>query len=155
MTRDRLCGCGKYGCLEAYASATAVVKRTREALQSSQTRSKLHALLGSPDSELTSREIFQAADQGDELAMQIVDDTAFYLAIGAVNLMHTVDPDMVVFGGGMIAAGEGFLNKIRKHIREQAFAWPAERTEVCYAELGSDAGFIGAAGCARQLLQRM
>ena len=61
--------------------------------------------------------------------------------------------NMVVFGGGMIAAGEGFLERIRHHVRELAFPVPAERTLIRYAQLGTDAGFIGAAGCGRQLVR--
>jgi glucokinase len=60
---------------------------------------------------------------------------------------------MVVFGGGMIAAGLGFLERIRHHVRQLAFPVPAERTRICYAELGNDAGFIGAAACGRLLLR--
>ena len=89
---------------------------------------------------------------GAELGhMKIVEDTSFYLAVGAMNMMHTIDPDMVVFGGGMIAAGEMFLDRIRKFIKELAFPVPAEKTTICYAQLGSDAGFIGAAACGRKL----
>jgi glucokinase len=150
MTRPRLCGCGKRGCLEAYASATAVVKRTREALAEDGGRSALHALAQSR-AELTARDVFTAAAAGDALADRIVEETAFYLALGASNLMHTIDPDVVVFGGGMIAAGEGFLERIRRQVREVAFPVPAERTQVRFAELGSDAGYIGAAACGRQL----
>jgi glucokinase len=146
MTRPRLCGCGKRGCLEAYASAIAVVKRTREALAEAGGRSSLHAR-----GELTARDVFTAAAAGDALADRIVEETAFYLALGASNLMHTIDPDVVVFGGGMIAAGEGFLERIRRHVREVSFPVPAEQTQVRFAELGSDAGFIGAAACGRQL----
>jgi glucokinase len=80
-----------------------------------------------------------------------VDETAFYLAVGAVNAMHSVDPDCVCFAGGMTAAGEPFLEKIRGHVRELAFPVPAAKCEVRYAKLGSDAGFIGAAGCGRLL----
>jgi glucokinase len=76
-------------------------------------------------------------------------DTAHYLAVGAVSLMHTIDPDIVVFGGGMIAAGPSFLEDIRAGIRAMAFPVPAARTRIEYAQLGSDAGFIGAAGYAR------
>ena len=68
--------------------------------------------------------------------------------------MHLIDPDMIVFGGGMTAAGEPFLNRIRHYIHELAFPVPAKNTEVKYASLGSDAGFIGAAACARQLAKR-
>ena len=75
-------------------------------------------------------------------------ETARYLAVGATNLMHTIDPDIVLFGGGMIAAGTPFLDEIRAEIRRIAFPVPAAQTRVEYAELGGDAGFIGAAGCA-------
>jgi glucokinase len=80
-------------------------------------------------------------------------DTARYLAAGAVSLMHTIDPDVVLFSGGMIAAGEPFLADIRKFIQDMAFPTPAAHTRVGYAELGGDAGFIGAAGCARQAVR--
>ena len=68
-----------------------------------------------------------------------------------MNMMHTIDPDMVVFGGGMIAAGEPFLERIRYHVRQLAFPVPAAKTQIRYARLGSDAGFIGAAACGRLL----
>jgi glucokinase len=149
LTNPRQCGCGRWGCLEAYASATAVVKRTAEALAQSGGQSVLHRLMGDLQ-PLTAKLIFDAAAAGDALADKIVEETAFYLAVGATNMMHTIDPDVVVFGGGMVAAGEGFLERIRRHIRALAFPVPAERTVIRYAELGSDAGFIGAAACGRQ-----
>src|SRR5262249_4423355 len=95
--------------------------------------------------------VFIAAASGDVVAKQVVDDTAFYLAVGATNLIHAIDPDMVVYGGGMIAAGDAFLERIRHHVRQLAFPVPAARVEICAAKLGSNAGFIGAAACARQL----
>lgn len=149
MTSPRKCGCGRMGCLEAYGSATAVVKRTQELLETHRDSS-----LNQIDEKLTARIIFEHADNGDELATTIVKDTAYFLAIGAVNLMHTIDPDMIVFGGGMTAAGDGFLNQIRENVKELAFPVPAARTEIRYAELGSDAGFIGSAACGRQLVKK-
>jgi glucokinase len=149
----RQCGCGRWGCLEAYASATAVVKRALEALHDDGGQSSLHEVMRARG-ELSARDIFEAAASGDVLAERIVEDTAFFLAVGATNMMHTIDPDMVVFGGGMTAAGEGFLERIRRHVRELAFPVPAEKTQICFARLGTDAGFIGAAGCGRELLRR-
>jgi glucokinase len=151
MTRPRRCGCGRFGCLEAYASATAVVQRTREALAEDTGRSSLHAV--AKQGEMTARDVFLAAEAGDSLAGKIVEETAYYLAVGAMNAMHFIDPDMVVFGGGMIAAGDRFLERIRQHVRELAFPVPSERTQIRYAQLGSDAGFIGAAACGRQLVK--
>ncbi|MCI0639830.1 MAG: ROK family glucokinase [Gemmataceae bacterium] len=153
ITNPRQCGCGRWGCLEAYASATAVVKRAQEALQQPGVRSAL-SQSGNKEGGMTARDIFDAASSGDVLAERIVQDTAFYLAVGAVNAMHTIDPDMVVYGGGMIAAGDTFLDQIRSHVLQLAFPVPAEKTRICYAQLGSDAGFIGAAACARQLWKK-
>ena len=149
MTNPRECGCGKRGCLEAYASATQVAKRAHEAMASQ--RSLLHDW-PLTEGELTAKDVFDAADQGDALAEKIVDETAFYLALGASNVMHTIDPNAIVFGGGMIAAGEAFLERIRRHIPTVAFPVPAARTQIRFATLGSDAGFIGAAACARALV---
>ncbi|HEV3143634.1 MAG TPA: ROK family protein [Gemmataceae bacterium] len=151
MTNPRECGCGKFGCLEAYASATSVVKRTEEALAKDGGKSKLHSW-PAKDGGLTAEDVFNAAKAGDKLAQEIVDRTAFYLAMGAANVMHVIDPEMVVFGGGMIEAGEPFLNLIRHYVKQIAFPVPAERTEIRYAQLGSKAGVIGAAACARLLV---
>ncbi len=145
-TNPRRCGCGLDGCLEAYASATSVVARAREAMAKDGGRSALHAR-----GDLSAKDVFDAAAEGDSLAGTIVEETAYYLAVGAVNAMHVVNPDVVVFGGGMIAAGEPFLERIRHHVRALAMPVPAARTLIRYAELGADAGFIGAAASARKL----
>jgi glucokinase len=151
MENGRQCSCGAYGHLEGYASATALVKRAHEALESEKNPSLLRSL---KNDELTSRAISEAADAGDPLARRLMRETARYLAVGAVSLMHTIDPDIVLFGGGMIAAGLPFLEDIRTDIRAMAFPVPAAKTRVEYAQLGGDAGFIGSAGCARMAFHR-
>ena len=148
--RGRLCGCGRRGCLEAYGSATAVVTRTREALETYPGDTTLRAV---PAAELTSKHIFDAAAGGDALATTIEDDTAYYLGLGACALIATVDPQVIAFGGGMIAAGGPFLDKIKANITKYGLTYPAARVQTRYAQLGSDAGFIGAAACARQAVQ--
>ncbi len=151
MSNPRACTCGGMGHLEAYASATAVVKRTFEALAQDGGRSSLHAMVKQSDVEINAHDIFDAAEEGDALAQRIVEETAYYLAVGAVNMMHTINPNLVVFAGGMIAAGEPFLQRIRHHVKRLAFPVPAERTQIVYAKLGTEAGIVGAAGCARLL----
>jgi len=146
MENGRQCSCGSFGHLEAYASATALVCRATEAL-AQEDSPLLRQALG--DKALTSRSIAEAAERGDRLAQRLMRETARYLAVGAVNLMHTIDPDIVLFGGGMIAAGTPFLEAIRADIRTLAFPLLRDRTRIAFAELGGDAGFIGAAGCAR------
>lgn len=147
MENGRKCSCGAIGHLEGYASATALVKRAEEALELDST-SSLHRV------HLTSRAIAEASEQGDALGRRLMDETARYLAVGAVCMMHTIDPDIVLFGGGMIAAGEPFLAEIRRQVGILAFPLPASETKIAYAELGGDAGFIGAAGCARMADQQ-
>ncbi len=153
--RGRLCGCGRRGCLEAYASATAVVARTREAMAGYRGPTRLRELLRDDDaSEMSAKEVFDAAADGDPLARQVVDDTAYYLALGASASIAVVDPEMIVFGGGMIAAGEGFLAQIKEYVGRFALSYPAAKVQIRYAQLGADAGFIGAAACARQLVKQ-
>lgn len=149
----RVCSCGQPGHLEAYASATAVVKRTEEALASGRTSSLGGCLQAGQ--ELTPILIGQEADRGDDLSLEIILETARYLGIGVVSVMHTIDPAGVVIGGAMTFGGHEtqlgrrFLERVREEVRRRAFPVLAQRTVIDYASLGADAGFIGAAGIAR------
>ena len=149
----RLCGCGRYGCLEAYASATALLKRAQEGLDAG-VPTRLRDQWAATDAGGRARLIDDFNKSGDAFCRQLIRETAYYLAVGATNLMHTIDPDMIVFGGGMSRSGPEFLTWIRDDIRRLAFPTPANATEVVYASLGSDAGYIGAAGCARLMTVR-
>jgi glucokinase len=139
---------GYFGRLEAYASATALVLRANEALEAGES-SSLSAALAS--GELTAELIDDHSKAGDPLAVRLMKETAYFLAVGAVSLMHTIDPDIIHYGGGMAASGPAFLEDIRAGIKRMAFPVPAAKTRVEYALLGTDAGFIGAAGWAREL----
>ncbi len=150
--RGRLCGCGARGCLEAYASATAVVARTREEIAGSRGPTRLRGIANRLGEDFAAKDVFDAADAGDPLARRIVEDTAYYLALGACAAMAAVDPEVIVFGGGMADAGESFLNIIREYVGRYGLKFPASKVQIRGAQLGSDAGFIGAAGCARQLV---
>ncbi len=149
----RMCGCGQRGHLEAYASGKAVVQRTMEQLTQG-SKSRLSDRLAQAG-ELTPLMVAEEAERGDSLAREIVLDTAKYLGVGAVNVMHTVDPSAVIFGGAMNFGGSNselgmeFLNRIRQEVRERAFPVLVERTHIDFATLGGDAGYIGAAGMAR------
>lgn len=149
----RMCPCGKTGHLEAYASATAVVARTREALESAAGGTLADAVAAG--ATLTPVLVAEHAAGGDELATVILMDTACWLAIGIVTLMHTLDPAAVILGGAMTFGGAehpvggAFLDRIRQEVRSRTFPLLAEQTAIRYAELGGDAGAIGAAGLAR------
>ena len=125
MENGRQCSCGAFGHLEAYASATALVKRAEEALERGESSALREALAADA---LTGRAVSEAAEAGDPLARRLMRETARYLAVGAVSLMHTIDPEIVLFAGGMIKAGPTFLEAIRDDIRAMAFPIPAAKT---------------------------
>jgi glucokinase len=155
----RLCvwGGGR-GQLEAYASASAVVQRTEERLQAGE-GSSLSARIGGGES-LTALMIAEEAAAGDSLSLQVVLETARHLAVGIVTLVHTIDPGIVILGGAMnfggptSELGRRFLQEVRDEFRRRAFEVVADGTVIEYAVLGADAGYIGAAGIARQAVQR-
>jgi glucokinase len=149
----RVCPCGGTGHLEAYASATAVVERTREALAAGGSTSLAQRLRDGQ--ALTPLLLAQEAEAGDRLALELIDETARYLGVGVVSLMHTIDPDGVVLGGAMTFGGHGaelgrrFLRTVQDEVRRRAFPVLADQVIIDFASLGVDAGFIGAAGLAR------
>jgi glucokinase len=147
--RGRICGCGARGCLEAYASATNVVRRAREEMAAYRGATKLSDYYTANDDVLTAKVVFELARAGDELAAKVIDDTAYFLALGATALTAVVDPEMVVFGGGVVAAGEWFRSKIDAQVKRFGLPFPTKSLKISFASLGSDAGFIGAAGWAR------
>ncbi len=149
----RMCPCGQPGHLEGYASATAVIARTQEALTRGHA-SSLSARLKRGE-ELTPLMLSEEAERGDQLSLEIILETARYLGIGTVTLMHSIDPDGVVFGGAMTfgenssPVGRQFLARIEQEVQQRAFPVLAAKTKIDYASLGGDAGYIGAAGVAR------
>ena len=144
---------GGRGQLEAYASASGVVQRTRQRLTEGQS-SSLSGLLGGQDTELTAKKVYLAAVQGDSLALEIVDETARWLGIGVTTLVHTLDPGSVVlggamnFGGGDCPIGRRFLQGIVDDFRDRTFEKVFTGTSIKFASLGADAGYLGVAGFA-------
>ncbi|EMI44093.1 ROK family protein [Rhodopirellula sp. SWK7] len=154
---------GGRGQLEAYASATGVVAITRKRLRDVPD-SQLYRYLKTENEEgdhgkdeLTSKRVYDAAVAGDKLANSIIDDTARWLGIAITTLVHTVDPGSVVLGGAMNFGGDAcpigkrFLQHIRDEFRERTFPNVFEGTTISFATLGSDAGYLGAAGYARKV----
>lgn len=149
----RMCGCGQPGHLEAYCSATALVARTHDLISQGRATS-LHEKI-SETSPLTALMVAQEADHGDSLSFEVIMELATWLGLGIVTLMHTIDPGAVILGGAMNfgghedAVGRRFIEQVRGIVRKRAFPIPAQRTVIDFALLGSDAGYIGAAGIAR------
>ena len=106
-------------------------------------------------SDVLNQKLLQAAEAGDKLCDELIMETARYMGIGTVTLMHTIDPEMVLFGGAMTFGrnetqlGRRFIQEVRNEVKKRAFPIPAAKTRIEYASLGGDAGYIGAAGCAR------
>jgi glucokinase len=154
----RMCPCGHRGHLEAYCSAKSLVARAEEALAAGAGGPLAAAVAaGEP---LTPILIGRLAEAGDPLATELVMETARWLGIGIVSLLHALDPAAVLIGGAMTFGGEqapvgrAFLERIRAEVRSRAFPTLAEKTVVGYASLGGDAGSIGAAGLARLAASR-
>lgn len=149
----RMCGCGRRGHLEAYCSATALVKRAHEELQRGRT-SKISET-GVADKGFTAKCIAEAAAAGDILAHELIAELATHLGHGMVTIAHTVDPAAIILGGAMnfggpsTELGSQFLRMVSKTFRELALPFLAEHTQIEFAKLGGDAGYIGAAGVAR------
>jgi glucokinase len=138
------CRCGSIGCLEAYASATAVVRRFHEAVAAGR-RTRLAAKLKQGE-QITARDITTAAKSGDRLCLRLTQETGKFLGIAAVNMIHVLNVDMIVFAGGMTAAGSILLQPLRDTVRERAMAATRRGVKIVFSRLGNDAGLIGAAG---------
>ena len=136
---DRVCNCGKTGCLELYASATGIVYETKKALKDFKEATSLRDL-----DEVTAKDIFDAAKEGDVFSLDLVDYEAEYLAMGIANIALMVDPEVFVIGGGVSRAGQILLDAVNAHFKKYTFG-KAQETGFVLATLGNDAGIYGAA----------
>ena len=133
------CTCGSRGCLEVFASATAIVRMTREA-SPRYPDSVLHQT-----SERTAQSIFEAGLKGDELALEIFRRMGVYLGIGLANLINILNPEMIVIGGGVVNGWDLFEKHMLQQVEERAFPLLAARVKIVRAKCGDDAGLLGAA----------
>lgn len=143
----RKCGCGQKGCAEAHASADSTAKRATEAIQQG-AESSLKEIL-EQNGRITSKDIYQHLAEGDALAKKITDGTAETLALLCINVLHTTDPGRIVFSGGMTAAGELLLRRIKNFFNKYIWSLKRETVEITFATLGEDAGITGAAALAK------
>lgn len=139
----RKCGCGNYGCLEAYASGPAIAQRAREALAGGEA-SRMPSLVGGDLAQLTAAKVYQAAHEGDELAGHVVRDTAKYLGIGVANFLNIFNPEVVVIAGGVTQAGDALFDPLRAEVRRRAFAPAVDACRIVPGALDGNAGVVGA-----------
>ena len=138
----RRCGCGNDGCLEAYASGTAIARRMTEAIGAGG-----ESLLAGPGDRgpLTAQAVYEAAASGDALALEVVHDTAKYLGVGVANLINILNPEIVVICGGVTQAGERLFTPLRREVTRRAFKPAVEVCRIVPGELPGTAGVVGAA----------
>ena len=139
----RRCGCGNYGCLEAYASGPAIAERAREALAGGEP-SMLPELVAGDLSRITAATVYDAAHRGDDVAGHVVRDTAKFLGIGVANFLNIFNPEVVVLAGGVTQAGDALFEPLRAEVRRRAFAPAVEACRIVPGILDGNAGVIGA-----------
>lgn len=133
-----VCGCGKTGCLEQYASATGVVRLVKKALEKKEKKTTLVA------DDLSAKAVFDAAKAGDELAMDIVEKFGFYLGMALAHISQVIDPEVFVIGGGVARAGQIIIDEVSKNYEENVM-FALKNKAFKMAELGNDAGIYGSA----------
>lgn len=140
------CKCGNTGCLELFASATAIVRMAHEGL-SLFPQSELQR------GELTAESVYMAGSRGDELALSVFDRFGMYLGVGLANLINLIDPQIVVLTGGVVNGWDLFAPEMSRQIDERAFRTAAQEVKIVKAKCGDNAGLLGAARIAFTGLQ--
>ena len=140
----KLCGCGRHGCFESYASATALINQTREAMEQ-HPESLLHKVVEELGI-LDARAAFLAEKQGDKVAAEVVRNYVKYLSEGLLNYCNILRPQIIVLSGGVANEGENLLGRVREYMKLHNYGMPKmPEVEIRQASLGYDAGKIGAA----------
>lgn len=142
------CNCGRNGCLETFCSSTAIIKYAQKLLEEGNESSMEKEIQGDL-SKISGKIIFDAAKKGDKVANQVIDRMVKYLAIGIVNTVAILDPEVIVIGGGLSAAGEFLLKPIIKEAKERVYFKGAPIGDIVLSKIGNDGGIIGAANLCR------
>ncbi|MCQ8267442.1 ROK family glucokinase [Streptococcus suis] len=138
------CTCGKKGCLETVASATGIVNLTRRYAEEYAGDAKLKQLIDDGE-EVTAKDVFDLAKEGDDLALIVYRHFSNYLGVACANIAAVLNPAYIVLGGGVSAAGEFLLDGVRNVFAENSFPQIKESTQIVLATRGNDAGVLGAA----------
>ncbi|HKK93226.1 MAG TPA: ROK family protein [Longimicrobiales bacterium] len=141
----RLCACGNYGCLEAYASGPSIARRARQGVEAGTDSALLDLVDGELD-RITAVTVFEAAVSGDAFADRVVNEAARTLGVGVANIINLLNPEIVVLMGGVTRAGDHLLQPLRAEVRTRAFRVAAEACRIVPGTLVETAGVVGAAG---------
>jgi glucokinase len=138
------CGCGNYGCLEAFASGPAIAAMGMKAVKQGLT-TRIAKLCEYDLNRITPKLIAEAAEGGDEIAKEIYEQAGYYIGIAAANVCASIGPRRIIIAGGVSKAGELLLDPIRRTVRERVYVMPVEQVEIVPSKLGNTAGVIGVA----------
>lgn len=143
----RHCTCGRNGCWEAYASATGLIALTKDAMQEANDHNSPIWVLANDDfNNVSGRTAFDAMRAGDPVGKAVVEKYISYLGCGLSNCINTFQPDILCIGGGICNEGETLLKPLREYVAHETYSINTSRkTMLCKAQLGNDAGIIGAA----------
>jgi len=144
-----LCSCGQRGCIEAYASGTALARRAQAILRATNAPSKIRTLVTDDLEQVTPVVISEAAGLGDEFALELIRETGEYLGIWLGSMMSLLDPDIIIIGGGLSSIGERLFSTIRQTIPSHTINPSPEEVLIVPARLQSDVGILGAAALHR------
>ena len=140
-----MCSCGRQGCWEAYASATALIRQTKQAMIK-YPKSVMWELCGNDINKVDGRTAFDAMRKGDVAGKMVVDKYVEYVAVGVSNNINIFQPEVLCIGGGISKEGDNLVKPIKAFLEGENYARNIEKkTEIKVAELGNDAGIIGAA----------
>ncbi len=138
------CSCGRKGCWEAYASATALIRQTKKAMD--EYPDSLMHKLAKEEGKVSGRTAFDAMRLGDIAGIKVVDDYIKYVACGLINLVNALQPEIICIGGGICNEGETLMKPLRRFVQAERYSIHSKiQTKIVKAELGNDAGVIGAA----------
>ena len=143
------CTCGKRGCFERYASATAVIREGRKAVKENP-RSAIMRRCGGDPARINAKTVFDCAKEGDETALSVFNWYVDGLANGIISLINVLDPEIVVLGGGVSLAGDFLLDAVRERVASLVLFADMPYARIELARLGADAGIIGAAMLGRK-----
>ncbi|EOH97221.1 glucokinase [Enterococcus moraviensis ATCC BAA-383] len=147
------CTCGKRGCLETVSSATGVVRVARHMSEEYAGDSQLKQAIDDGQ-DVSSKDVFDYAQADDPFALMVVDRVCYFLGLAIGNLGNTLNPSSVVIGGGVSAAGEFLRSRVQTYFEEFTFPEVRTSTQVKLAQLGNEAGVIGAASLALQFMEK-
>lgn len=145
------CGCGNKGCFETFSSGTAIKRMGNEAAADGS--SPLLGQIAEEPGGIDAKKVAEAARKGDQIALNIFKTVGNYLGIGLANLVNIFNPEMIILGGGVMKAGEFFLDKAEEVMKERALAASADTVKIREAVLGERIGVKGAIAVALQKVE--